>query len=198
MRGKSQDVPNPLVTNAILSRYFECTPAYVTSLTAQGVLEKDKKSGYYYLLDNVRAMLKYAKRKNHGQIRGDDDASPLSLTAAKTRISTIKADLEELQYEKAAGNILDTAIVTDVLAELVIQERQHLQAMPAKLAGRVASISDPLMIHRIIQKEVDDVLADFKLESIVEEIRSKSERNSSLGTVEFAETADQGGDLDDL
>lgn len=186
-------IKEPFVNHALSAQGFArvvgCSVQWVYQLTTLAVLKPNENS-YYPIDPNFKAYLEHkisitkeGRRATVGA-NGASGASSLSLTEAKTRISTIRADLEEMEYERVAGNLLAADIVIDVLSQIFMTEKHHLLAMPSKLASRLSTITDPMMISRILEKEVNDALYSLDLETVVAEIKSKVDRNGASGTGE--------------
>jgi len=86
-----------------------------------------------------------------------------SYNDARTYRETFKARIEELEYRRLAGELVEAAEVKRIAFARARRARDLLLSIPARCAPVVAGISDPKECLRIIEAEVNrvcDELAD--------------------------------------
>jgi hypothetical protein len=88
---------------------------------------------------------------------GSQDGS----SAAKTRYSLAAAELKEIQLAEKRGSLVSIEAVQEVLADELTAVRSRLLAIPGRLAGRLAIVSDPAEVEAAIAEEVRGALSEL-------------------------------------
>jgi hypothetical protein len=80
---------------------------------------------------------------------------------ARRRYSMAVAELKEIQLAEKRGELVSISDVTATLADELTAVRGRLLAMPGRLAGALAIMSDPAEIEAAIDKEVRGALTEL-------------------------------------
>jgi len=94
---------------------------------------------------------------------GNGDGGATHYQQARTFRETFKAKIEELEYRKLAGELIEVAEVKRITFERSRRARDLLLSIPPRLAPVLAGVSDPKECLRLIEDEVNrvcDELAD--------------------------------------
>jgi phage terminase Nu1 subunit (DNA packaging protein) len=110
----------------------------------------------YFLPDVIRWRLNRDQDED-----GDDRLNPAQ---EKARLDKAKADHEELKVDRLRGTLLLADAVEDAWVGMVMAARAKMDAMPSKLAARLAAEKDPMKVEQILREELDiarQELADY-------------------------------------
>lgn len=90
--------------------------------------------------------------------------------AAKLRLMQAKAGLKWLEYGQALGFLVSIDDIRPKFEESMQMTKSRLLAMPGRLEQVLAVESDPDVIEKILQDEIDDIFehAGRQMKSIVE------------------------------
>lgn len=77
-----------------------------------------------------------------------------TLSKAKAAAEVERAKKLALANERAAGNLVRVDEVKAAGADLVVHVRTTLLAVPGRVAAKVAAISDPIEVQRILDEEI--------------------------------------------
>ncbi len=80
------------------------------------------------------------------------------LTTAATAHKAIQARLLQLELDERTGRVIERAAVTNILHGAARELRDALLALPARLKGELASMTDPAEIQRTLDRHVRELL----------------------------------------
>ena len=85
------------------------------------------------------------------------------LREAETRIAVAKAGMREIELEAKRGNVVHIDQVVDRIeaGDMIVKSR--LLAIPGRLAQLIAIETDPVVIQKMIKREVDGALQQLDL-----------------------------------
>lgn len=86
-------------------------------------------------------------------------AAPLATAA--TAHKAIQAQLLNLELAEKTGRVVSRNAVADAVQTAARELRDTLQALPARLKGELASMTDPAEIQRTLDKAIKDSLAQM-------------------------------------
>jgi len=146
----------------------------VQQLVKEDVLPRPIK-GVYEPIGCVHGYIEYLKRLIAG-------GGELSLTDERTRLTKFQADLAELQYKKANGELIDSKLASSVWGEIVAAIRQKLLGLPTRLAPILSTSQSIPEFRDVLEKAVYEVLNELTnpdLESLAR-VESSSENLEGL------------------
>ena len=142
-------------TGLELSEWLGLTDMRVSQLcNTDKVLSRDERNRYP-LKQSVASYCDYLR----GSTRGSDAAKREQ--QERTRLTSVKADLEELKHAELQGELLRAEAVQKQGAMLGTILRNNLESIPDRIAAVIAAETDPLAVHEIINNEVRNSLADI-------------------------------------
>lgn len=119
---------------------------WIRQMTTDGVL-KQVSRGKYVLSEAIQAFIEHASGGK------EDDKKP-RLVDHKTEHERIKAERAALELEELRGNLHHTADIEEALGELLIEFRKRVLALPPKLAGELAFMTDAKEVRRLLITEL--------------------------------------------
>ena len=143
------------VTQTQFAQIIGVSQQRVSQLTDEQVLMKDEgsKSGAILLIDSLR---EYYLSKQAAK----DGAESINYWKERALLTKKQRELAELKLEKERGNLYDAAEVEGVLTELIVNFRNKLSGIAAKLSPQLAG-KDVAQINKIIAAEIDDNLEEL-------------------------------------
>ena len=99
-----------------------------------------------------------------GETSPDDsssDSNVVTFADAKAKKAAVEAELQELNLLKKKGEVCDVASVEMEVADLAAYIRKTLEVLPDRLSESLAANSDPLSVHKVLTKEIQQILNDF-------------------------------------
>lgn len=108
------------------------------------------RNGYTYDLDDVMQWI-----KDNNKAAGEDFQS------AKTRKEIALASIAELELKQLEGELVRVDELTDEFHKQLLNVKQRLLAMPAKLSGPLLGIDDIKIIHKMIEDEIYTALNEI-------------------------------------
>jgi hypothetical protein len=90
----------------------------------------------------------------------DDDAGPApgTLASSKARKEHWAAETARLKYEELAGKLVDAEAVAKQAFDLGRTIREAIMGIPDRIAGELASETDPHRVHVLLTKELTTAL----------------------------------------
>jgi phage terminase Nu1 subunit (DNA packaging protein) len=92
---------------------------------------------------------------------GGATTGSLTSEQVRRRYTLANAELKEMQLAEKRGELVSISAVTATLADELTAVRGRLLAMPGRLAGQLAIISDPAEIEAAIDEEVRGALTEL-------------------------------------
>lgn len=93
--------------------------------------------------------------------------TPGSYAAARYQRELYVGKLRRLEFEQRAGSLIPADTVAATWCKVADTIRTRLAALPSRLTGKLAGLSDAKQVRALLEKEIDGVLA-----SIAEGVRS--------------------------
>ena len=138
-----------------MARLLDMTPRNLALLVQQGHLPK-KDRGRFELVPVVHAYIKYLRQR---AVKGD--LGETDFGTHKARLTRAQADLAELQWLQAKGNVLPRAAVLAAWQQTLAAARAKLLAIPTKTAGRVLAVGTLPEVEAILQEHIHEALAEL-------------------------------------
>ena len=187
----------PLVSLREFARQHGWNPGYVHKLKKRGILVMriDENGKELVDVDASNAAIAAAKdpakeymqevnqqqRQHHrGEHRGDlsgentqtikTSSSNATYHQAKTAREVYQAKLAQLDYEKKIGKLIEVDAVKAVLTKRILEIRDSIMLVPARLA--------PILAAESSQKKIQQIVSD-ELRRILEQLASLSVNKSS-------------------
>ena len=149
-------------------------PGYVTRLKADGrlVLTDDRKR--VRVAESVARI--HATRDPARASKLDTEAPPASGTNdpagagleqrhdfqdARAKREHYAAESAELEFRRAAGELMEAALVTATVADAVVTLRGRLETLPDLLAPQIAALSDEQAIRATLAEHVEHMLGEL-------------------------------------
>lgn len=150
------DEDDEIVKTGKLAQVIGVTGETIRQRKKEGVLEEAVR-GRYYLAKNVQSYIEYVA---NGRKTGE-------LSAKKTQVEMERARKLKLENDKAEELLLEADEVREIFATSMITLRQHIEALPARLAPALTGKEDQAEVYEQIDKEVRQALETCarKLES---------------------------------
>lgn len=170
------------VTKSEYARITKVSPAYVSKLVREGkvVLSADGKK---IVLDEsiakqrdtadpskIAVKQRWEKeREAKGQgisiiappKASGSDSDEYDYQEARAKRETHLASIAEFDERKRRGELLESAEVARALTDYALASRVALEQIPDRLAGLLATETDPEAIYKLIQAEVDRVIDEI-------------------------------------
>ena len=132
------------LTSAELARLFGLTSRRIQQLTEDGILKPEldsKKRRKYSLTDNIKYYISYLSDKAHGRDEKEKDTNQLVIKKleADVRIKEAKAQMAELELAELEGKMHRAEDVEDMTADLCLNIRSNLLALPLYTAAKCAT-----------------------------------------------------------
>ena len=145
-----------IVTREELLNHLLINPDTLTQYQKDGLPIHKKGAGRskaQYILEEVVNWLD-ANGKSYGDTKE-------SLQEAKTRRECALASIAELELKQLEGELVRVDELTDEFHKQLLNVKQRLLAMPAKLSGPLLGIDDIKIIHKMIEDEVFTALNEI-------------------------------------
>lgn len=167
------------LTPAAFAARYGCTQPHVTGLRKAGrlVMDEDGKRILYAesvaRIESTRDPAKLAVAQRHAEARGagldgarppaaGEDPPPAAedhnYQNARAKREYYAALQEELNYRRAAGELVELAQVVAAGADIITVLRNALESAPDTLAPRLAPIADEQQIRAVLAEEVELIL----------------------------------------
>lgn len=142
---------NNIVTAAELATYFECSAVYVSVLTKEKDMPKEKDG--YNLKDATRWYIKF--------LRDEKKNGSNPETEAKIRQLTAKASLTELELAKEREELLTVEDAIQVISESLTSIKSTLMSLPSRIAPQVLNMSTASEIEALVKKIINEALDEL-------------------------------------
>lgn len=149
-KARTEELQNMEVITSELAALVGKTPQWIRQLTRDGVL-KQIKQGKYSLGDALKAYIEHASG-------GKEEDNRPRFIEHKTEHERIKAERAALELEELRGNLHHTADIESALGELMVEFRKRVLAVPPKLAGEIAFMTDAKEVRRLLAAELSATL----------------------------------------
>ncbi|HEY4088862.1 MAG TPA: hypothetical protein VGM43_23185 [Bryobacteraceae bacterium] len=97
---------------------------------------------------------------------GDEEAESvegdLSLAEASRRLEWAKAREKELKVEEQKGKLVDTALINNWVAGMIITARDELARIGPELRERLANELDPIVCEKMVTDRISQVLQKLR------------------------------------
>mgnify|MGYP003298788084 CR=1 FL=1 len=158
--------PEDYVSSTDLSILFKLTSRRIQQLTADGILNAELDSTRkrrYKLGINVQNYVLYLSDKAYDREKRETDADKLVLKKlqAEVDLKEAKAAMAQLELAELEGRMHRSEDVEDMTADLCLNIRSNLLAMPGQLAKDVAEETDPSKIQIIIKETICLILEEL-------------------------------------
>lgn len=124
----------------------------VDALAKDGVLPREP-SGLYYLDDTIKAAMSHTR----GNLRGTGVVSE-KYSLQRTRLTSMKADMAELQHQKLVGELLPREDVKNGWIGIISIAKQRFLALPSRLAPRIIRVKTAVDAMEMLKAEIMSIL----------------------------------------
>ncbi len=128
------------------------TEDWVFRLAQKGIIPRAA-HGKYPLVACIQAYVKHLRDARDGRSEG--------YGAARTNLTQIKAQHEELKLRERTGELVRTSAVEEVWSAMVSRFRGRLLSLPVKAAPRVRVARTNAEARELLQKYIDDALSEL-------------------------------------
>ena len=139
-----------LIAAEALANLLLLTPRRVRQLTAEGVIPKTER-GRYDLEPAVQGYIRYLKR-------GGDASQGDQYNVARARLTTSKADIEELKRQKMEGELVPVYQVVPVWTFAMAALRSRLLSIPSKIAHRIRQCANEVEAQALVKREIEGAM----------------------------------------
>jgi len=146
-----------IVSKRGLAEILGCSDRWVGQLIADGLPAKSEgRKGSALQIDTERAIAWLIEREISKRIgdRTDDEDDGASAEDIDKRYKLAGARERELKVAKLKGELISTDAVAQATYALVVEVAQALEAMPGRMAGTLATESDPAAVREALLYEI--------------------------------------------
>ena len=136
-----------------IAELINLTPRRIQQLAKDGVIPKPKR-GLYDAGLTIRAYVEFLQKATEGRA---PDATSAAVKVQKSRLLEAQARRAELETAKAEGKMLDVNDVQQVFNEMATVVASGLEALPGRVAGELATITDPAVIRQRLLREARQI-----------------------------------------
>ncbi len=140
----------------VIARVLTLTERRVQQLAAEGILPKPLR-GQYDFIECVRAYVLYQRKL----IEAIPQASETQLDGEKTRLTSARAGLAELDEAERRLQLIPAAQIEDFLTAIFSRIRQGILSLPSRLAPRAHDAKTIPEVERIILDGCQEALAEI-------------------------------------
>lgn len=161
-----------------VAAFLGLTERRIQQLTDDGILS-EVKPGLYNLQRATQDYIRSIKD-------GNDSGGQLDFKTEKARLMQSKRRLAELELRQRESELHESAVIEQVLSNMLINFRSRLRAIPAKLAPILAEKTDKTAIFSLLKEATDEALtelSDYKTAFNVESLEG-GEADDGKNTVE--------------
>jgi hypothetical protein len=144
---------NPiLMTQAQYARQRNKSPQYIGKLYKAGILVMRGR------LVDVAATDAVLDDKPVEKAAPDSQQPPTSYAQAKLADMVFRAKLRRLEFETRQGKLIETAIVKDRWASILVVLKERVLGVPDKLAPELAALTDERQVREALKREMNALL----------------------------------------
>lgn len=145
--------PDPiLMTQAQYARHRNKSPQYIGKLYKAGVLVMRGR------LVDVAATDAVLDDKPAERTVPDGQQPPTSYAQAKLADMVFRAKLRRLEFETRQAKLIETAIVKERWAAILVVLKERILAVPDKLAPEVTAFTDERQVRDALKREMNALL----------------------------------------
>jgi phage terminase Nu1 subunit (DNA packaging protein) len=151
---KKPEIAGQIVNRNEMSGILGCSPGTLDRHVAAGcpiIKRGTTKTGHQF---NSADVIRWVQARKSSAAVGQSDEG-------KRRYLLAVAELKEIQLAEKRGELVSIQAVTEKLADELTAVRGRLLAMPGRLAGQIAIMSDAAEIEAAIAEEVRGALSEL-------------------------------------
>ncbi len=141
-----------LVACGVLSKLFGLTVRRVQQLAKEGIIPKPKRN-QYDLLGCIQAYIKYLQSLATESSEGKKE---------QARLTKIRADMAQLEFEMKAGRVVVAEEVQDELEKMLTAFRAKLLSLPSDVAPSVAGETEIAGIKIVLDQAVEEAILELR------------------------------------
>jgi len=146
----------PLYPIGTIAKLFDLTERRVQQLAKDNVIPKGI-DGKYDLIGCVRGYVVFLRKTVEQQGSGSSNAT---LKASRVELLEVQKKNAELAYQQKTGQLLLVADVEAVMMEAAAIFTGQKRALGSRLSSKLASMTDPKAILKLLNSENDKILAN--------------------------------------
>lgn len=155
----AEDLSVVTVSAKVIGKIIGVGDRQVRNLAESGILKRNRR-GQYLLVDSLANYIMALKVQKAGETVRTDFDEPLDLNREKAVHEHIKTMITDIKLQLIRGQVHKSEDVERVMLDMFEKFRSKLNALPAKLAPRLAN-KDKVYIQGYLRKEIDDVLMEL-------------------------------------
>ncbi|WP_322893478.1 MULTISPECIES: hypothetical protein [unclassified Yoonia] len=164
----------PAYPVGVIAKLLMLTDRRVQQLAKEGILPKGER-GRYELAPTVQAYIRYLQDRMAGR---DADGSH-DWSAARARHMAAKAQLAEIELQKARGEVVEIAVAVGIVDIENATIRSRMLAIPARSAIRLSHEKDAAKVEAFLKKEVSEALAEMsKADAVILKASEETKRGA--------------------
>ncbi|MBY0088106.1 hypothetical protein [Brevibacillus brevis] len=148
-KAKIDQLQNREISTSELALIVGKSPQWIRQLTRENVLAQVGR-GKYSLGEAIQAYIKH--------VEGESSDGKVSFRDEKAEHERIKKEIAQLELDEMRGNLHTTQDVQEAWADLIVEFRKRLMALPPRLAAQFAFISDEKKIKLLLTEEITTAL----------------------------------------
>jgi phage terminase Nu1 subunit (DNA packaging protein) len=151
---KKPEIAGQIVNRNEMSGILGCSPGTLDRHVAAGcpiIQRGTTKTGHKF---NSADVIRWVKARKSSAAVGQSDQG-------RRRYLLAVAELKEIQLAEKRGSLVSIEAVQEVLADELTAVRSRLLAIPGRLAGQLAIVSDAAEIEAAIAEEVRGALSEL-------------------------------------
>jgi len=141
-----------------LAKIFGLTSRRVNQLARAGTLPRRTARSSFDLEPTTAAYIKYLKERGGGI---DEEVDGESESQARTRLTKARADIHERTALQLSGHLIPLEHVEKAWVKILSQVRQHLIALPDRIAPIAHDAGTLEEVRHLIKSGVCDVLEEL-------------------------------------
>jgi phage terminase Nu1 subunit (DNA packaging protein) len=156
----SADAKTPSVDVGTLAKLFSLTSVRVQQLAVDGIITKQER-GRYDLWSSIRGYIKYLQERKVNQWSGGEDQDGDQYHKHRSRLTKAKADIAEIEAEAMKGKFHEAGAVEAVWADMLMNARSKMLAIPSKLAPKLRKETEIQAIKDALEKAIHECLHEL-------------------------------------
>ena len=168
--GKTTQIPEVLVNAAVLAEVLTLTRRRVSQLVTEQVLPAPVAHKY----DALKCAAAYIRFQRRSLEQQGGDSSTADLKKSRAELLKVQKKNAELAYRQKMGELLEFDEVEAVVCEGTAVFMGQKRSMGSRLAGQLASMTDPKSILKLLNAENDAILLELskKLSALADRANS--------------------------
>jgi phage terminase Nu1 subunit (DNA packaging protein) len=136
-----------------IAKLLDLTDRRVQQLANDGVIPRAER-GRYDLIATVQGYVRFLRERAFGAVANTDSHTE------KTRLTAAQANIAEMTEMEMRGELVRAGDVRREIYTASRQIRNTMLTMPDRIASKLVTVDDGLVIHEMLEAEVTVMLED--------------------------------------